>query len=59
MNKISYQEELSKGFIGQVEYKLHKDKSWIAQTFKSIEEKDKIIKELKKDKYKIDLIRFF
>ena len=49
-------ENLVNGFIGQVEYHLFKDSSWIAWLYRNDEEKEKIIAELKKIGYSIDKV---
>lgn len=54
-----YKKELELGFVGQVEYRLHKDKSWIAQPFRNYIEKLEIEKKLKKDNYKVETITLF
>lgn len=41
---------------GIIEYRLHKDNSWVGQCYNTIEEKVEYLKELKANGYKIDKI---
>lgn len=52
----SCRDNLMLGNIGQVEYHLHKDNSWIAQPYKSEDEKQSIVAELKENGYRIDKV---
>ena len=51
-----YREELLRGFMGQVEYHLFKDNSWIAHSYRNEQEKEQIIADLKKQGYSIDKV---
>lgn len=51
-----YREELLRGFMGQVEYHLFKDNSWIAHSYRNDQEKEQIIADLKKQGYSIDKV---
>lgn len=51
-----YRECLMQGYIGQVEYHLFKDNSWIAWLYKTEQEKQDILAELKSQKYSIDYV---
>lgn len=54
---INYcRDNLMLGYIGQVEYHLHKDNSWIAKLYKSEAEKQSIVVDLKKNGYRIDKV---
>jgi hypothetical protein len=55
-NLNHYREELLRGFVGQVEYHLFKDNSWIAHLYRNDQEKEQIIADLKKQGYSIDKV---
>lgn len=59
MTKADYQNDLNRGYIGQIEYKLHKDKTWIAQLFTSLDDEKEHKKRLKRLNYKIDKVVYF
>lgn len=59
MDKKEYQTEIAKGNIGQIEYKLHKNKTWVAQYFTSIDDMRCKLNLLKINGYNIDLIIYF
>lgn len=49
---------MEKKNIGQLEYRLHKDGSWVADLFETSDEMKRIIKELKQNKYKYTIKLF-
>jgi hypothetical protein len=51
-------EALNDGIIGRVEWHLS-DNTWIAQDFKSFEEKEQILLKLKADKYVFDKVTYY
>ena len=59
MTAKDYIVELERGNLGQIEYHLHKDGSWIAEPFKSLEDQKKKIDKLVVDEYKIDRVVYF
>lgn len=50
---------LNQNIYGRVEYHLHKDNTWIAEEFKDLKTKTKILLRLKADSYKFDKVTYY
>ena len=52
-------ENLAIGNIGHIDYHLHKDNSWVAYPFKTLNERNSNIKELEKEGYDYDKVTYY
>lgn len=52
-------QSINAGFLGRVEYHLHKDNTWIAEEFKDADHKTEILLRLKADGYKFDKVTYY